>query len=263
MKNTHKLLGAALLAAVGVSVAIPNTTKAAPDSKTGDGYIEFTRDGSGGTTITKPGDTSSIITNITGVENKLFGVLAITPLDFKSHKILSDGSGRTYPVKPFHANPGTTDPNKYPEFQQANFVKYRDDRSTLDHKYKLSGKITTNFTTTLANGTDTAELNGAEITFSDMSLKSIADPALRPAASALKAGPHVLKAKNGTVEANSVDFVVNDDPKKGRGDYELVFGDAAVANSAENAVKLSVPKETEIMHGKYKAVITWTLSDTI
>ncbi|WP_375178489.1 WxL domain-containing protein [Enterococcus rotai] len=262
MKNTHKLLGAALLAAVGVSVAIPNTTKAAPDSKTGDGYIEFTRDATGGTTITKPGETGSIITNITGVEKKEFGVVAITPLDFKSHKILSDGSGRDYPVKPFHANPGSTSATS-PEFKQANFVKYTDDRSTLDHKYKLSGKITSNFTTTLANGTDTAELNGAEITFSDLSLKSIADPALRPAASALKAGPHVLKAKNGAVEANSVDFVVNEDPTKGRGDYELVFGDAAVANSAENAVKLSVPSTTEIMHGKYKAVITWTLSDTI
>lgn len=255
MNGTKKLMGVALLTLCGVAIAIPSTTKAVVDDHATNADIEFTRNtGSGGTntTITKPGETGSTITNITTdiKDPGEFGIVTATPIDFKNNEVLA--TSREYFAAPFEANPGSTDPNT-PNYKIANFVKFRDDRSTLDHKYKLEAKILSNFKTKV-NSVE-KELLGSQLTFSNLELASIVDPTLRPASSGL-ASSVVL---DGT--GNTAEVFKNTDPAKGRGDYEIMFGNED-NGTADRSVRLTVPNSTEIYYNKYAARIQWSLSET-
>ncbi|MBP1046525.1 WxL domain-containing protein [Enterococcus sp. BWM-S5] len=255
MKLSHKLCGAALVAAAGVALAAPNTTKAV-DTKTGTGHIGFTVNtdptDTSGVVPTDPGVTDgTTITNIPSVVNPgSFGIIAITPLEFETHDVLTANTQRDYNASFFHANQGTTDSN-YPAFDVQNFVKYQDLRTMETHAYKLSATLTQNFKDT-ASG---VELKGANITYKEANLTQTGDAALTPNASDV--------TTQGTISTASptFDFIKNQGADgKGYGQFELNFGDKT---SGDKAVTLNIPASSAIGAGDYNAVITWTLSETL
>ena len=254
MKLSHKLCGAALVAAAGVALAVPNTTKAV-DSKEGKGHIAFTynSDDTSGVIPTDPGVTDgTTITNIPDVENPgLFGIIAITPLEFESHNVLTANSQRDYNASLFKANENSTSAD-YPAFDVQNFVKYQDLRTQENHSYKLSAKMTQNFT---ATGT-TVELKGANITYKNTRITQTGDASLTPAASDVTA--------TGTIDAsgNSVVFVDNKNTTGvGYGQFELNFGDKS--DAVYDSVTLNIPASSPVGSGDFQAVITWTLTEAV
>lgn len=254
MKLTSKLCGAALLAVAGVAIAAPNTKAVDNLQHDGDAYIEFTRNSTGpGTTITKPGTDESTITNIPGVTDPgTFGIMAVTPLDFSSHEVVAGSAATEYFAEPFHANPGSTDA-QYPDYKVENFVKFRDDRSTLDRKYKMHAQMTQEFTGTV-EGSNVA-LTGSELTFTNLGLKSIEPDHLKPTA------PQFGNGKVLSVSGGKQLMLENTEADKGAGNYELVFGDYD-AGTAANAVKLTLKDDIQIFETKYTAKIQWTLEAT-
>lgn len=258
MKLTNKLCGAVLLGAIGLGVALPSTTHAL----VGTGDVEFTRDTSkdtdtgvfppGGTDeSTKITDDSIIVDTAIGD----FGVAALTPLDFGQHAVATDTTSREYFAKVYSANEGATNGSAYPV---EHFVKVRDDRSTLNHKYTLSAELTKQFTGTVEGTAVT--LDGASINYSNLELVSTVDPALQPTAPVL--GAAGSKAQTISFGGGSVPFYVNTEANKGRGDIDLAFG-RQEKGTADTSVQLSVPTSTEIFNGKYNATITWTLAETL
>lgn len=254
MKLTHKLCGAALLSVIGVALAVPNTTKAVDSVKDGTGHIKFTLTDDG-TEITDPGSETTI-TNIPEVTNPgTFGIMAVTPLEFETHSVLTAQTVRTYDASPFKANAGSTDAD-YPEFDVQNFVKYRDIRTTDAHKYSLSAALTQNFKDTASN----TYLTGSELNFKNIdttSLDAIAQPQGVSGTNKL-----VANADN-SLPGASAEFIRNDvTDNTGAGNIELNFGRHTL-DTAGNSVSLTIPTTTSIGIGDYNAVITWTLSETI
>lgn len=249
MKLTHKLCGAVLLSIVGFSVAAP--TASAVNSKTGNADIEFKRNTTGIPDVTKPGTSNSTITNIPDVTNPGdFGIVAVTPLDFESHDVLTGSAAREYYAAPFVANKGKTD-----EYKVENFVKFLDERSVIDHKYSLSAALTKNFTGAAADGTAVV-LEGAELTFKNMNLTTLVDPALKPATPVLNQGTTLKFGES------AKPFYVNNEASKGKGSYELTFGNQD-AGTTSDAIKISIPSSTDVFESKYNATITWTLAETL
>lgn len=256
MKMTNKVCGAALLAVVGVALAVPHTSQAV--DKTGTGRIQFTMDTNGGTDqITDPGNsTGTTITNIPEVTNPgTFGIMAVTPLDFKEHSVLGAGSTTSYDAAAFLANPGSTDTG-FEEFEVQNFVKYRDIRGVENHTYKLSAALTQNFKE--AGGT---YLKGAQLEYKNISVTSTADPALKPTGVTAAA---TLASGDAAAAGPSVDFITNDvTDGQGYGDFELNFGLHELGTEANSVSLLLDPSKAGPTEAEYKAVITWTLSETL
>ncbi|MGX7265060.1 WxL domain-containing protein [Enterococcus crotali] len=254
MKLTHKLCGAALLSLVGVALAVPNTTKAVDSVKDGSGHIKFTLTDPG-TDITDPGS-GTTITNIPSVTDPgTFGIMAVTPLEFETHSVLTAQTKRDYDASPFLANPGSVEPGNE-EFEVQNFVKYRDIRTTVNHTYKLSAALTQNFKD-VASGT---YLTGSELTFANIdttSLDAVAQPKGVTPTNKLTANA------DNTLPGASAEFIRNEvTDNTGAGNIELNFGRHTLG-TAGNSVKLTIPTSTSIGIGDYNAVITWTLSETL
>ncbi|MBP1047874.1 WxL domain-containing protein [Enterococcus sp. BWM-S5] len=256
MKLTHKLCGAAIVAAAGVALAVPNTTKAADDSKTGTGHIEFTLGTDTSDVIpTEPGVTDgTTITNLPSVTNPgEFGIIAVTPLEFDSHNVLTATNKRDYDALAFTANPGSTTAGTE-EFEVQNFVKYQDLRTQENHAYALSATMTQNFQT--ASG---VELKGANITYKNVYTTQTGSALL---------DPDGVNNTGGTIDSasnNSITFIRNTGVNGiGYGQFELNFGKVGDASQeAAESVTLNIPDGSPIGSGDYNAVITWTLSETI
>ena len=248
MKLTHKLCGAALVAVAGVAMTVPNTTKAADDSKTGTGHVAFTSTTNTG--MSDPGSSSgSTITDSSITDPGAFGIRFVTPLEFGSHDALTSSARSDYPVELYSANEGNAD-----EFDVQNFVAFQDFRAEQDHSYKLSAAITQQFKTTAGTF-----LKGADITYKNLWVSNNgADTALDP--TGIAAGAVALEGSDDATPGNSVSFITNSDTTgKGYGKYELNFG---TKDNGTDSVTLTIPTST-VKNGDYNAVITWTLSDTI
>lgn len=244
MKLSHKLCGAALVAAAGLALALPNATKAAdPDSFNGDGHIAFTSDTSGAPTITDPGSSDgSVITDPSIVNPGDFGMIFVTPLEFGNHGVTGLGSTTKWNAELYAANKGNAD-----EFDVQNFVSFQDFRESNNHAYTLKAEITTPFQTAATGG---AELTGATITYKNLWLNNNGGAAeLNPSVE----GDQVLASTGG-----SATFINNTDTTGvGYGQFDLSFGTASDASGA-SSVELFIPTTTA-KKGDYKAVITWTL----
>lgn len=248
MKLAHKLCGAALVAVAGVALTVPNTTKAAEDSKTGTGHVAFTS--TTNTDLIDPGSSSdTIITDSSITDPGEFGMRFVTPLEFGSHDALTSSARADYPVELYTANEGNAD-----EFDVQNFVAFQDFRPAQDHSYKLSAAITQQFQSTAGTF-----LKGADITYNNLWVSNNgADTALNPAGVA--PGAVALEGSDDATPGNSVAFITNTATDgKGYGKYELNFG---TKDNGTDSVTLSIPTTT-VKNGDYNAVVTWTLSDTI
>ncbi|MGG5342827.1 WxL domain-containing protein [Enterococcus sp. AZ192] len=256
MKLTHKLCGAALLATVGVAVAIPNTTKAVEHSLEGKGHIGFTKD-TGTKTLTDPGSTSSgvVITSnstLPMTDPGEFGIIAVTPLEFRTHSVLT--ADESFNASLYEANGSAYNPAAPATTKDIqNFVAFYDGRENA-RTYNLSAK-STKFT----EGT-TKELAGTQITYSNMWMNTHAggeSPDVLAASQVLK------------TDGTSTKFISNDvvaTGTKGFGQHEINFGEVSkngAAGGADQAVTLAVPKADNpvIVSGDYTATITWTLAD--
>ena len=258
MKLTHKLCGAALLAAVGMAVAIPNSVKAAPGAAPAAGMdIQFTANAGDGTTNTiTDGDgsgagtvTSGLVTTDAGT----FGVRAITPLKFGSDNSSASGTGRHFFAKNFVANDGegSTD-----QIIAPNYVEFVDDRSELDHKYEITAQITTELNTTVGTENTVRKLDGATLQFLNGRVKSETDvtDALTPK-EAVATTP--VTSKESTVILN------HEDAAKGRGRFKMLFGTYAAEGdtNSEKSVKLNIKDETELFQDtNYQGEITWSMN---
>ncbi|ALS36325.1 hypothetical protein ABID30_002546 [Enterococcus rotai] len=252
MKNTHKICGAALLAVIGLGLALPGATKAAEsDSFAGEGNVEFQKDTTPDT-ITPPDTDGPVLpyppVNPSTADMKIVG---ITPLDFEKHDILTDGSSPTYEAKPF---------NDATFGDMENFVDFKDVRSTTDHTYKIYGKLSTQFAH--ANG---SQLKGAFITFANTRVASNGTAnaeALKPVG-AVTTPVKLEPAADGLAAGENTLFLDNTDATKGFGQYKLAFGNRATSvENIRESVKLTVPGDNMLSVGKYTAEITWTISDT-
>jgi hypothetical protein len=258
MKLTHKLCGAALLAAVGVAVAIPNTTKAVDHSLDGKGHIGFTKD-TGTKTLTDPGSTDSSAVVITSnstlpvTDPGDFGIIAVTPLEFRSHSVLTTDesfNASLYEANGSDYNPAA--PSTTKDIQ--NFVAFYDGREGA-RTYGLSAK-----STEFKDGTKV--LGGTEITYSNIWVSTHAGgeaPDTLGASQVLKTTGASTKFISNNVAAGGT---------QGFGQHEINFGEVSkngAVGGADQAVTLSVPKADNpvIVSGDYNAVITWTLSETL
>lgn len=255
MKLTHKLCGAALVAAAGVALAVPTTTKALDtDTQNGNAYIEFTRDSTrddNKTQITEPGDSTG--SKATDLDPDFppknpgdFGIIYVTPLNFSKHEIMNNTAAEEYFAVPFTGNADGAD-----KWESPNFVKFVDDRQTLNHKYTLSADLQTQFTTTVES--TPKALDGATLTYSNMGLKSVDNPAFYSTANQFQNGATISYDGTGN---GKVLMYANNDAEKGIGIYELVFGDDTTKGTS---VKLKVPNTTMVYNGKYTAVVLWTM----
>ncbi|WP_207696621.1 hypothetical protein DOK67_0002320 [Enterococcus sp. DIV0212c] len=253
MKLTHKLTGAVLLAAVGIAAAVPGVTKAAErDDHTGFGDIEFTKEsyGSWDTTggVVPPNSTDSTRDTTHSLRDGEFVVQGMSRLDFGSQTVTL-GKVNAW-AKPTTANPTAEDGTKVEG--RGNWVQFKDDRITEDHKYELSAQITTPFTTTKDK-----KLTGATIHYTNAMLVADKDNE--------KLKPTVLPKDALVNETERTAVFTNTEAAKGRGRYAVYFGEKGnTAKAADKSVELEIPGDQadEITTGKYTATITWTLSDT-
>ncbi|MGX7243857.1 WxL domain-containing protein [Enterococcus quebecensis] len=253
MKLTHKLCGAALIAAVGVSIAIPSTTKAENNPFKSDMDIQFTRNTADDTDTTRPnisGDdnvSGSITRNPVPVGD--FGIMDVTPLSFGEQKVVTDGNDRTYWAKDYTEAAGV----------MANNVLIKDVRSTFNHAYTLTAQITKELTATIKDGgvDKTNTLTGAELLYKNLNIQSDAPTELRLEDAALSATATVTTAAPTT-------FVNNTSAVKGQGKTYIYFGKLGAANATKSSesVQLKIGKEQNIMAGDYKGEITWVLAES-
>lgn len=243
MKNTHKLAGAALLAAVGLGLAVPSATKAAPEV-TGKGKITFTQDLTTNPSNVLPGESSGDeLTEPTQNPDPLpLKIVSVTDIDFDSHNIVVNDSDKTYEALPFSdATSGQTG---------AHFVRYQDVRAdTATNFHTISAEMTKQFT----NGTFT--LDGASLTYKNASLVSGTNKATLPSAAAIT--PTFDLALN---TAQTV--VTNKEAGKGFGVFEIMFDTNANAQAGTyDGVTLNVPGTALLKTGEYQAEITWSIAD--
>ncbi|MEI5990119.1 WxL domain-containing protein [Enterococcus crotali] len=256
MKLTHKLCGAALLAALGVSIALPSVTKAdVADGKLPPAGmdIQFTKNtGPGDTTITttNPEGSDVVITSgLVTTDAGTFGMRAGTPLNFGKANSSASGSGRHFFAQNFIGNAGAKD-----EIVTENFVDFIDDRSTADHKYVITAEITKQLSTTFEGAE--RPLTGAELNYLNGSIQSQTDPtnALAPTAAV---------STNPVTFGEPTDILVNDDAAKGRGIYRMSFGKkgAGDVTDSEKSVKLNIQDNSELFEDTaYKGEVTWKMA---
>ncbi|MEI5994260.1 WxL domain-containing protein [Candidatus Enterococcus mansonii] len=251
MKLTHKLCGAALVAAAGVALAIPNTTKA--DTMDGKGHIGFTESSgiptltdnststdSGGSTGTGSEITSNTTLPVTDPGE--FGIISVSPLEFKTHSTLSASQEK------FDADLYDNGNN----VKTSNFVIYTDKRAEADRaKHKLSAKLTQQFQTT--TGT---ELKGATITYKNIWINDYTN-AVQPTGVALEAE---------VTTTSPVSFVENvkGSENAGYGQHAVMFGETAGKADANKSVTLDIPKaqNASVIAGDYNGVVQWNLEET-
>ncbi|MBO0472052.1 WxL domain-containing protein [Enterococcus sp. DIV0242_7C1] len=254
MKLTHKLCGAALLAVVGVAVAAPSATQALEGTRNGTADIEFTKNTSEDTTMTDPTGTRPVDTgtDIDPTHVDEFGIIAVTPLDFKAHAAVV--GAQQYEAAPHVANKGNAD-----EYNVENYVAIKDVRSTVDHTYKLSAALTKQFTATV-DGTDVT-LAGATLTYKNIDVAATLNPDLQPANDKKVFGDGT-GVQTISETSGSLPVYTNTDPNGGKGRYEVTFGDDEKGTDG-NSVVIDIPASVDVRTAAYNATVTWTLSDTL
>ncbi|MDA9471194.1 WxL domain-containing protein [Enterococcus sp. 5H] len=256
MKLTHKLCGAVLLATLGMAVALPGVTKAEeqPEGKKGSMDIEFTRNTDEDTNTDSPIFTDSNGSQNTDVESGsdpitvdpvIFGVQAVSPLDFQKHAVVNDGDVRTFWAKNYTAE----------GFDGSNYVLIKDSRTTLNHKYTLSAKITKPMTATV-DGEDYA-LSGSTLTYRNIGILSNQASNLALQEDAIVSSSVVV-----TEGAESV-MINNENADSGIGQSKIYFGERTEADIEKNSnksVALTVNSDREILEGTYSGEVTWVMA---
>lgn len=269
MKVSNKLCGAALAAVLGAGFFMPFTTQAAPttDSLGGQGHINFTSGTESDTTLTDPGsENGSSITTTGGngsdgnsgiVDPGEFGMMYVTPLEFGNQDVLNQTgkNNRDFPAALFKdgADGITTQ----------NFVAFKDVRPVQNHAYTLSAQITKDFESTDKEGKVINTLKGASLTYNNAWLANSSNTAeLLPDGlqTSFKLDGVSLDGKAGESVVVIDNPAKGDDASKGFGKVTVNFGEKAT--TAADSVLLNVPNEGNVTSGDFKAVVTWTLSDT-
>lgn len=241
MKTSHKLVGAALLAAVGVSVALPGATKAAPEAGSefsGNGKIVFTKDNTS-PTVEPPGKTGPEIEGPANPADLDLKILYVSDLDFDQNELLTHGSVKTYDALPNEATvvadgSAMTTPN---------FVQFQDYRTEVENKYKISAAITQQFT----NGTHV--MDNAKLNYSNATWMSANNSATMPTST----------IANFTVTDTKADVVTVNEAGKGYGKHDIAFG--GYDDTAAKSVQLEIPGDVILAAGEYQAEITWYIED--
>lgn len=257
MKLTHKLCGAALLAVVGVALAIPGTTKAA-ENPTGESKagmdIEFAPKGEDGSEDL--GDNSGNLTDPEiSVPYKLFGVEFVSPLEFGEAQ--ATATERTFWAKNWTKADGTVvGPNQ---------VLINDDRMTGDNTYYVKAEITKELTANIG-GTNKV-LAGSILRYRNLSISTTTSEALAldPATTFVEDESADVKfGSKATIIDNSV--TNNPDKTKGQGKTYLNFGNAKAEDgevTSEKSVSLTIAADQQIVEGKYNGEITWYMENTL
>ncbi|WP_430602833.1 hypothetical protein IGJ02_000143 [Enterococcus sp. DIV0724b] len=258
MKLASKLCGAALLAAVGVAVAVPGITKADDTTFKGDMDIQFTRNTDDDTDTSRP-----IITDPNGEEDTeiasgtitrplkpvIFGVQDVTPLSFGEKAIVTDGNDRTFWAKNYTEENGVA----------ANSVTIKDVRSTLNHNYTLTAQITKPMTTTVTEGAETVDraLEGATLLYRNIGVKTNVAQEL-----ALPEGSVVSQAEVSETTPSVIVDNTGENKDRGQGQSIIHFGKltASGEQASDKSVKLTVGKEQSILEGNYKGEVTWAMT---
>ncbi|MEI5994479.1 WxL domain-containing protein [Candidatus Enterococcus mansonii] len=252
MKNSYKLAGAALMAAMGVGLALPSATKAAPGDVIGKGKITFTQDDTTNPTNLPPGEsTGPELTEPTqNTEANPLKIVSVTDLDFDSKAIVANDSDKTYDAKAFKTT--TTDGT---DAVMPHFIRFQDVRADVDTNYHtVSAEMTKQFT----NGTRV--LDGATIDYKNVSLITGTNATTKPDTTvegALKPTFNLALNQKETVLSNKQEG-------KGYGVFELMFGDkdATVANpDSYDSITLNIPGTNVLKTGEYEAEITWSITD--
>ncbi|WP_086315510.1 hypothetical protein A5821_002995 [Enterococcus sp. 7F3_DIV0205] len=258
MKLTHKLCSAALLAAVGVAVAVPGITKADDTTFKGDMDIQFTRNTEDDTNTTRPGLTDSNGEKDTDIESGtitrplkpvVFGIQDVTPLSFGENAVVTDGNDRVFWAKNYTEKNGV----------MANNVAIKDVRSTLNHNYTLTAQITKPMTTTVKEGAESVDrkLDGATLLYRNIGRKTNVAQEIALPESAVKTSAEVSEAAPAIVVDNNG---ANKD--QGQGQTYIHFGKltATGEEASTKSVKLTIGKEKSIFEGDYKGEVTWVLT---
>lgn len=258
MKLTHKLCGAALVAAVGIVAAFPSGTKADGNSLTGGAEVEFT---SMSTTQTAPTNYSGsgdgplpTESGATTTDAKGFGISYLTNLNFGQQNSVLTADGN-YWVKPFDNN----------TVANSHLVHFEDLRTTATHEYQVTATLSKQFTTQVG-GVD-KELNGAKITYLSVGHRTQGPDQPYVALDDAAVVSQIELEKDATVPVvtnkNTAGAALYE---KGYGKQALYFGEYAVkgVDDLDENIKLTVPRADNpiIQGGKYTAEITWAMSDT-
>ncbi|WP_348921138.1 WxL domain-containing protein [Enterococcus rotai] len=251
MKLTHKLCGAALVAALGVAVAIPTTTHAkegGPFQVDMDITFEQDTDADTGSVTTPTDRPSPPPTNIPTTDPGEFGIKTVTPLTFGTEKIQNTGTPGQYWAKNWK---GKSADGK--DAESPNFLEIKDARIQKNHKYQLQAKITEQFSQ-VVDGTK-ENLTGASLTFTNGYIPyTSSEASVALDANNIVPGAVVTDTAAGTI-------VDNTDENKGLGYTQIQFGKykTADAQDSEKSIKLTVPATTTVYQGKYSGKITWNL----
>ncbi|MEI5993840.1 WxL domain-containing protein [Candidatus Enterococcus mansonii] len=253
MKTTHKLASAALLAAVGVALAIPSATKAATSpNQTGKGNIEFQTDTSTNPSNLPPGESSGeeLTEPTQNPDPSELKIVSVTDMDFDKHDILANDSEKTYKAVPFTDGTQTV----------AHFVRFRDIRANVaENFYTIDVALTKQFTST---GTLTSELTGAKLTYNNISLVTGTNSATLPTQAAVSSVTDLEFAEDGS---KSQTILTNKQSGKGFGVFELMFDtneNAKAGKDVYDGVTLKVPGTNVLKSTNYEAEITWTIATT-
>lgn len=254
MKLTHKLCGAVLLATLGMAVAVPGVTKAEESSKKGDMDIEFTRNTDDDTNTENPTFTGSDGEQNTDVESGsdpitvepvIFGVQAVSPLDFQKHAVVNDGDVRTFWAKNYTAE----------GFDGSNYVLIKDSRTTLNHKFTLTAKITKPMTAKV-EGEDYT-LSGSTLTYRNIGILS------NQAANLALQNDAIANSSVVVTEDAATPIINNTHENSGIGQSKIYFGERTEADIEKNSnksVALTVNSDREILEGTYTGEVTWVMS---
>ncbi|MBL1225820.1 WxL domain-containing protein [Enterococcus sp. BWR-S5] len=259
MKSSYKFASAALLAALGLGLAVASETKAYTQDEKGTGKIEFTQsiDSNDPNELSLPPDTTEPYITLTepdvipGTEELQLRV--ITSMDFDKHNLVAtDTAAKTWPVKAYSAEKLDGSGN----FEMPHFVRFRDYRAEdgKENNYKISAAMTSQF----KNG---STVLGGTLNYKNTKLTTTTNQQTLPSQAVVQSGG-VFSLNP---EGDSVDVLIQNENGKGFGLFDLMFGEYSeiTADGTTDAVTLSVPANTKIVKGTYTAEITWTLSDTI
>ena len=259
MKNSYKLAGAALLAAVGVGLTLPSVTKADQNVKS-KGKVEFTQNtesDSSNAVIPDPSSETPITEPTLNPDKSPMKIRAVTDLDFDTHKIVSNETTaeKVYPAKAF----ATTKVGSNEAVKTSQFVSFQDIRQDTDTNYHtITAKITKQFTAPATSSASERVLTGAAIAYKNTQLVSATN------SNTMASPASVTNAFKLTAD-NETTVYTNKENGKGYGKFHLVFGDYGELSEekakAYDSVNLEVPGKQVIKTGKYQAEITWNIVD--
>ena len=259
MKNSYKLAGAALLAAVGVGLTLPTVTKADPNV-TSKGKVEFTQNTNetGGPIIVPDSSTEIPITEPTlNPDKSPLKISAVTDLDFDTHEIVSNetAGAKVYPAKAF----ATTVAGTEEAVKTSHFVSFQDIRQDTDTNYHaITAKITKQFTAPATATAAARTLDGATIAYKNAQLVTATNAGTKPSAATVTPA-FTLN------DTDTTPVYTNKEADKGYGKFQLVFGETGKLDEtkakAYDSVELQVPGTNIIKTGQYVAEITWSIAD--